>query len=413
MTNATEAEVRADVGMWLAQTWDPERPLDEWWVLLADSGWAVPSWPAQWHGRDLPSWADRIVTSAIKAVDAVGPPLGAGLSLAAPTILAHGSDELKQRVLYQTITGDITWCQLFSEPGAGSDLAGLATTAIRDGDDWVVNGQKVWNTSADHADYAMLVARTDWSVPKHQGISYFVLPMTQPGVEVRPIVQMNGHQSFNEVFMVDARIPAANMVGEPGDGWRAARTTLMHERTFSTLRGTSRTTVSGRTQREAEAKAHEYFKVYAWYPQRAGRSELAIPRAQALGLSGDPVLRQELAALYSFTKANEWTAQRAVAARRLGRAPGPEGSLGKLARSEVARRSAVVHTRLSGAAGMLAAGTGFHDDVAAETLISTPAQSIAGGTDEIQRNIIGENILGLPREPAADRDVPFSEVRRS
>jgi alkylation response protein AidB-like acyl-CoA dehydrogenase len=415
MSTVTEAQVQADVTAWLAQNWDRERPLGEWRMLLADSGWAVASWPEDWHGRGLPSWADRVVASAINDADAVGPPLGSGISLAAPTILAHGSDELKRRVLYPTITGEVSWCQLFSEPGAGSDLAGLSTTAVRDGDDWIVNGQKVWNTSAHHADYAMLVARTDWSVPKHQGISYFVLPMHQPGVEVRPIVQMNCHESFNEVFLADARIPAANIVGQPGEGWRAARTTLMHERTFSTLRGSRRTLVSGRAQieAEAEAEAEEYFKVYAWYPQRGGRSELAIPRAQQHGVSGHPILRQELAALYSFTKANEWTAKRALAARSLGRPPGPEGSLGKLARSEVARRSALAHTRISGAAAMLAAGTGHHDDVAAEILISTPAQSIAGGTDEIQRNIIGENILGLPREPSADRDQPFSEVRRS
>ena len=158
------------------------------------------------------------------------------MSLAAPTIMTHGSDELRTRILRPTITGEVTWTQLFSEPGAGSDLAGLTTTAVRDGDDFVVNGQKVWNTSAHHADYGMLLARTDWDVPKHQGISYFVLPMDQPGVEVRPILQMNRHSSFNEVFLTDARIPAANFVGELGDGWRVARTTLMHERTFATLR---------------------------------------------------------------------------------------------------------------------------------------------------------------------------------
>ena len=150
--------------------------------------------------------------------------------------MEHGSDELRRRLLRPTLTGSLHWCQLFSEPGAGSDLAGLTTTAVRDGDEWVVNGQKVWNTSAHHADLAIMVARTAWDVPKHQGISYFVLPMRQPGVEVRPIVQMNRHASFNEVFLTDARLPAANLVGELGDGWRVARTTLHHERTFATMR---------------------------------------------------------------------------------------------------------------------------------------------------------------------------------
>ncbi len=214
------------------------------------------------------------------------------MSLAAPTIVTHGSDELRARILRPTITGEVTWTQLFSEPGAGSDLAGLSTTAVRDGDDWIVNGQKVWNTSAHHADYGMLLARTDWDVPKHQGISYFVLPMQQPGVEVRPILQMNRHSSFNEVFLTDARIPATNLVGDLGDGWRVARTTLMHERTFATLRRPSFADgARGRTIEEAAAEAADHFATYAWYPQRAGRADLVVERAlpiPAFGRSDGP-----------------------------------------------------------------------------------------------------------------------------
>ena len=224
----SEADVRSDVRDWIGANWDPDRSLLAWRRLLAESGWAVPSWPTRWHGRGLPGWADRVVSEELRAAGAVGTPLGSGMSLAAPTVLEHGPDELRDRILWPTITGEVTWCQLFSEPGAGSDLAGLTTTAARDGDDFVVNGQKVWNTSAHHADFGMLVARTDWDVPKHAGISYFVLPMRQPGVEVRPILQMNRHSSFNEVFLTDARIPATNLVGAEGDGWRIARTTLMH-----------------------------------------------------------------------------------------------------------------------------------------------------------------------------------------
>ena len=218
-----EEEVRAEVRAWLDANWDADRHLVEWRRLLADAGWAVPSWPKRWHGRELPAWADKLVADELRRAGAVGTPLGAGMSLAAPTIMTHGSDELRTRILRPTITGEVTWTQLFSEPGAGSDLAGLTTTARRDGDDFVVNGQKVWNTSAHHADFGMLLARTDWEVPKHQGISYFVLPMDQPGVVVRPILQMNRHSSFNEVFLTDARIPAANLVGALGDGWRVAR----------------------------------------------------------------------------------------------------------------------------------------------------------------------------------------------
>jgi alkylation response protein AidB-like acyl-CoA dehydrogenase len=414
----SEAAVRAEARAWIAREWDPELGLVAWRERLVDSSWAVPSWPTAWFGRGLPSWADRLVADELQAVGAVGTPLGAGMTLAAPTLLQHGSDDLLHRVLRPTLAGALQWCQLFSEPGAGSDLAGLTATAVLDGDEWVVNGQKVWNTSAHHADLAILVARTAWDVPKHQGISYFVLPMRQPGVEVRPIVQMNRHASFNEVFLTDARIPVANLVGELGDGWRVARTTLHHERTFATMRrprfddpaGAGR---PGRTVQEAMAEAEHHFRTYVWYPQRAGRADLVTELAGASGLNDDPIVRQQIASLVSFVRANEWTAARAQAARALGRAPGPEGSLGKLAASEVARRAARVHGALAGAQGMLLDGPGPHDATIAEVLLSTPAQSIAGGTDEIQRNIIGENILGLPREPPTDLDRPFADVVRA
>jgi alkylation response protein AidB-like acyl-CoA dehydrogenase len=412
VTEDSEQALRREVSQWLAAHWDPGLGLLEWRERLVDGRWAVPSWPSRWHGRDLPSWADRVVADEIRDAGAVGTPLGGGMSLAAPTILAHGGDDLRERLLRPTITGALTWCQLFSEPGAGSDLAGLSTTAVRDGDDWIINGQKVWNTSAHHADFGMLLARTDWDVPKHAGISYFALPMQQPGVEVRPIVQMNGHSSFNEVFLTDARVPAANLVGQPGDGWRAARTTLMHERTFATLRRPNFSDGGGRAVDEAAAESAEHFATYSWYPQRAGRADLVAARAQHHGRADDPLVRQEISGLVSFQRANEWTAARARAARAAGRAPGPEGSLGKLAASELARRSARLHAEIAGATGLLAHGDDDLTAIVAEVLVSTPAQSIAGGTDEIQRNIIGENVLGLPREPAPDRDQPFREVRR-
>jgi alkylation response protein AidB-like acyl-CoA dehydrogenase len=413
VSDANEPIVRAEIRAWLSANWDPEQSLLEWRELLADSGWAVPSWPTRWHGRGLPSWADKLVAEEIRTAGAVGPPLGAGMNLAAPTIVAHGTDDLKRQMLLSTITGAATWTQLFSEPSAGSDLAGLRTTAILDGDDWILNGQKVWNTSAHHADYAMLLARTDWDVPKHQGISYFVLPMKQPGVETRPILQMNRHSSFNAVFLTDARVPVANLVGAAGDGWRVARTTLMHERTYSTLRTPAFDDRSGRALDEAVAESAEHFATYAWYPQRAGRADLIIERVRHHKRAGDANVRQAVADLVCFQRASEWTAERARAARALGRAPGPEGSLGKLAASEVARRCARVHAQIAGADALLTRLDG--DELAAviaEVLVSTSAQSIAGGTDEIQRNIIGENVLGLPREPAVDRGIAFGDVAR-
>lgn len=334
---------------------------------------------------------------------AVGTAGGSAMSLAAPTILEHGSDDVRGRLLRPAITGEHTWCQLFSEPGSGSDLAGLTTRADHDGDEWVVSGQKVWNTGAVKADYGMLLARTDWDVPKHRGITWFALPMRQPGVEVRPLRQMNDYSSFNEVFLSDARVPHANVVGEVGGGWAVALTTLMFERTMAAARlAFVPEAAAGRCAAEARAEAEAYAQTYVWYPQRAGRADLV-----AAAHSDDPVTRQRIAQVVVRERTMRWNAARAQAARRQGRPPGPEGSLAKLAASEVARLSAQAHTALHGAHAMLAG------DVVHEILVSVPAVSIAGGTDEVQHNIIGERVLGLPKEPSADADVPFREVRRN
>ena len=406
-------DIREQVRAWIRDHWHADLPLGEWRRLLLDSGWAAPSWPAEWFGRALPPAADAIVGEELARVGAVGPPLGAGVGLAAPTLLAHGSDHLKRTLLAPILTGEHTWCQLFSEPGSGSDLAGLTTRAERDGDEWVVNGQKLWSTSAHHADFGMLLARTDWDVPKHFGITYFVLPMQQPGVEARPLRQMNGHASFNEVFLDDARVPDVNVVGTAGDGWRVALSTLAHERGFATMRRRRVDAGGGRALREAAAEAEAYFATYSWYPQRAGRPDLVGDVAAATGRNRDTVARQRIAAVVSRQRAHDWTARRAQAARAAGRSPGPEGSLGKLGASEVARSAASTHSLLAGAAGTLTGGDGLLDGVVAEILTSVPAQSIAGGTDEIQRNIIGERVLGLPKEPSVDRDVRFRDVPRN
>ncbi len=409
----TETAVERDALAWFCSAWDPTLSLLEWRQLLVDSGWAVPSWSAEWFGRDLPAWADRVAHNAIRRAGGVSTPLGVGVGLAAPTMYDHASDELKHKYLRRTLTGELTFCQLFSEPGAGSDLAGLQATAVRDGDEWIVNGQKVWNTSADHADMAILAARSDWNAPKHAGITYFVLDMHQPGIEVRSIRQMNNHASFNEVFLTDARIPHENIVGEIGGGWAVARGTLAHERSFATNRDASFAAGAiGRVIDEAKEEAAEYNKTYVWYPQRQGRIDLVVGRARSMGKSDDPVVRQAMMKLISFQRAAEWTAERASAARALGRPPGSEGSIGKLALSEVARRCNHVHSMISGASAMLAKTDDPIDSVIAEVLVSTPAQSIAGGTDEIQHNILGENVLGLPKQSAPDRGLPFSDTNR-
>jgi alkylation response protein AidB-like acyl-CoA dehydrogenase len=430
-----EEEVRTQVAAWLAEAWDPELSLAQWRARLADSGWACPAWPREWGGRGLPAAAAGVVAQEFERAGAVPAPEGVGMNLAGPTILEHGSDELKRRFLRPTVTGEIRWCQLFSEPGAGSDLAGLQARAQRDGDEFIVSGQKVWNTSAHHADFGLLLARTDWDVPKHRGITYFILPMRQPGVEVRPLRQMNGHASFNEVFLDRARVPAGNVIGDVGGGWTVALATLAHERRLAAFsrppalrRAPSAQQPPGRAVREAAAESERAMAPYRWYPQRAGRPDLVIERAVAAGRHADPLVRQEIVKLITLAWSARWTAQRAAAARALGRPPGPEGSVAKLASSNVARAAARVHALIAGPAGMLAGADDWSGEggraeggraeggragIISEIFLSVPAVSIAGGTDQIQRTILGERVLGLPREPTVDAGVPFRKVRQN
>jgi alkylation response protein AidB-like acyl-CoA dehydrogenase len=409
------AGVRADVAAWLAEAWDPDLSLREWRDRLAGSGWGCPTWPREWCGRGLPAAAASVVAAEFARAGAVGPPDGVGLNMAAPTILEHGSDDLKRRFIRPTVTGEITWCQLFSEPGAGSDLAGLTTTAHRDGDGWLVSGQKVWNTSAQHADFGLLLARTDWDAPKHRGISYFILPVRQPGVEVRPLRQMNGHASFNQVFLDRARVPAGNLLGAVGGGWAVALATLAHERRLAPAvrRAASPAAAAGRALREAAEEAERAMAPYRWYPQRAGRPDLVIERAVQAGRDADPLVRQEIVKLITLEWSARWTAQRAAAARAAARPPGPEGSLAKLASSSIARAAARVHALIAGPSGMLAGADDPSGGTVSEILLSVPAVSIAGGTDQIQRTILAERILGLAREPAVDRDEPFRQVHKN
>ncbi len=402
--------VRAEVAQWIENNWNPDMPLGRWRELLADSGWACPTWPRQWCGRSLSGPLGRVVAEELKRAVVPGSPEGVGMMLVAPVLLEHGSDELKQRFIRRTVTGEITWCQLFSEPGAGSDLAGLQSRATQDGDSWLLTGQKVWSTGAATADFGLLLARTNADVPKHQGITAFVLPMRQPGVQVRPLRQMNGHSSFNEVFFDAARIPAGHVIGEPGGGWLVARTTLAHERRLAAFPPPPRAP-GGRAWREAIAERTAAAEPHKWYPQRAGRPDLVIPQAQALGRSREPVVRQEIARLIELAWSARWMADRAAAARIAGQRPGAEGSLGKLASSRIARQAARVHALIAGAAGMLAGPEALLGGTIAEIGVSVPAISIAGGTDEIQRTIIAERILGLPREPDVSAGVPFREVR--
>ena len=410
-----ETAVRKELQSFLKNNWDPNADLLDWRNKLIDAGWGMPSWPSRWFGKDMPQSLLSVVAEEFARVGAVTVARTGIRLLAAETLLAHGTDAQRKRYLRKILTGEETWCQLFSEPGSGSDLAGSTTRAELDGDHWIINGQKVWTTSAHHADFGLLLARHDWDAPKHQGLSYFVLDFKQEGVDVHPLKQMNGHASFNQVFFNNAKVPRSDQVGKNGDGWQIAMTTLMHERRnagniFVEARRGGKFTGSIYAQEAAENKI--LLEPYSWYPQRAGRVDLVLPRARTSGAIDDPVARQEIAKLLIMSRCAEWTALRARAAQQQGQPQGPEGSLGKLAGSNIARQASNVHTLISGIEAMASGEDSPESGIIAEILLSVPAISIAGGTDEIQRNIISERVLGMQKEPRADTG-PFKDVRKN
>jgi alkylation response protein AidB-like acyl-CoA dehydrogenase len=369
-----------------------------------DRGLAWVHFPEPYGGLGLPPQLQRHIDKRLRSAGARAPhgTLFFGLSLAGPTVVTHGSDELRVRALRPMFTGEEIWCQLFSEPGAGSDLAGLATRAVRDGDEWVVNGQKVWNTLAHVADRGMLVARTDPELPKHKGLTYFMLDMHVAGVEVRPLRQITGEAEFNEVYMTDARIADADRIGETGDGWRVSMTTLMNERT----------TIGAATGGGGKD---------------GGRPRRVAPIQEALDLwsktaEHSTTDRDRLARLWIDNEVLRLTNLRAAAAARAGN-PGPEGSIAKLALATINKATYEFCIDLLGADGLVGydytfkrpdeAGLDAPLGSARKMFLRTRANSIEGGTSEIMRNILGERILGLPGEPRVDRDLPWSQVPRS
>jgi alkylation response protein AidB-like acyl-CoA dehydrogenase len=320
---------------------------------------------------------------------------GFGLFLAAPTIVAHAQPATSARLLRPLFTGEEIWCQLFSEPGAGSDLASLATRAVRDGDEWVVNGQKVWNTLAHMADRGMLVARTDPDVPKHRGLTYFALDMHAPGVEVRPLRQITGEAEFNEVYLTDVRVPDADRIGDVGDGWRVSMTTLMNERV----------TIGGAVAARESGPIAELMRVWR-----------ALPEERK-----DTVARDAVTRLWIEAEVLRLTNIRAGQNRKAGVA-GPEGSVSKLAFAEMNKRIYSEAINLMGPEGALIDNYDFVRPESAnltggldirKMFLRARANSIEGGTSEILRNILGERILGLPGEPRNDKALPWSEVPRS
>jgi alkylation response protein AidB-like acyl-CoA dehydrogenase len=364
-----------------------------------DAGLAWVHNPSGFGGLGFASRVQRHVDRRLREAGARAPhgTLFFGLSLAGPTVVTHGSDELRRRALRPMFTGEEIWCQLFSEPGAGSDLAGLATRAVRDGDEWVVNGQKVWNTLAHLADRGMLVARTDPDIPKHKGLTYFMVDMHAPGVEVRPLRQITGEAEFNEVYLTDVRIPDADRIGDIGDGWRVSMTTLMNERT----------TIGGATGSSGGRRVSAIQEAIDLWKKRADH---------------DPTTRDRLTRLWIDNEVLRYTNLRAAEQARRGN-PGPEGSIAKLALANVNKATYDFCIDLLGADGLIGYDYTFKrpDEAGLEAPLGSArkmflrarANSIEGGTSEIMRNILGERILGLPGEPRSDRDLPWSQVPRS
>jgi alkylation response protein AidB-like acyl-CoA dehydrogenase len=421
---ATASSVRREAHDWIEENFDPQLSVRAWLERLADSGWAQPGWPADWYGRGLPPDLAVLSYAEFNRVDAPGPPAGLGIMLAAPTIIANGSDDLKRQFVRAVLVGDHLWCQLFSEPGAGSDLAGLQTRAERDGDEFVVNGQKVWTSGGQIADYGMLLARTDPDVPKHRGITYFALPMNQPGVEVRPLIQMTGESGFSEVFFSDARVSASAIIGELNGGWAVALSTLGFERTsLGTASGQGfRLSAPGgsRYLQQQEVSVGEFIAAAKRNARSFGTGGTAmtgggiaplVTLAAELGRDHDPEVRQQIVRLYTLASANRWNGQRASAALKAGGRAGPEASLGKLMASRVARQWRDTASLVAGPQGMLAGDDGPLGGRLASQVLATPGPSIYGGSDQIQRNIISERVLGLPREADPSRTMPFRELK--
>src|SRR5688572_11002159 len=364
-----------------------------------DLGLAWVHFPEGYGGLGLPPVAQRDIDRRIYSAGATYPSARHffGLAMAGPTIVTNGDEAIKQRLLRRTFTGEDAWCQLFSEPGAGSDLAGLATRAVRDGDEWVISGQKVWNTLAHIADRGMLVTRTDPDAPKHKGMTYFALDMHAPGVEVRPLRQITGEAEFNEVYLTEVRVPDADRIGAVGEGWRVSMTTLMNERTSIGGGGGAPPRGSG-----AIAEA-----VRIWAEEVADRR---------------PAARDRLMKLWIEAEALRLTNIRASQNRKAGN-PGPEGSIAKLRFAEVNMAIYELCVDLLGADALVGydyemrradnLGLTGPPGSSRKMFLRARANSIEGGTSEIQRNILGERVLGLPGEPRTDKDLPWSQVPRS
>jgi alkylation response protein AidB-like acyl-CoA dehydrogenase len=371
---------------------------EAWYPVFARSGMVAPALPVEYGGLGVANRTARLIEAELRPYN-LGRLNVLGLNLATPTLLAFGTEEQKRRFLPPIVRNEEVWCQLFSEPGAGSDLASLATRAVRDGDGWVISGQKVWNTWAHLADYGVLLARSDPDVPKRDGLTYFLCPMRAPGVTVRPLRHITGEVDFSEVFLDEVRIPDANRVGPIGGGWKVANATLGGERNM----------VSGAGAGGVDRIGGVGVRRLVGMARRVGRWE-------------EPLLRQRLMALWCEERVREWTNARVRDNARAGRPPGPESSIGKIHQGELNQRVQLAAADLlgSGALAWPGAALGALPESYDASLpyelhgmLRSRANTIEGGTSEVNRNILGERVLDLPREPDPWRGVPWRDVPRS
>jgi alkylation response protein AidB-like acyl-CoA dehydrogenase len=376
------------------------------------------------------------VSSTIAEFGALGAPGGLGLLLAGPTIVTHGTDDQKRRYLRDIVTGQRAWCQLFSEPNAGSDLAGLQTRALLDGDEWIVSGQKVWTSGGQAADLGMLSARTNPDAPKHQGISYFALDMHQDGIDIRLLREITGRALFNEVFLTDARTHDDTVIGGLNNGWAVANTTLTFERAGLGAGGGSSAAsaaIPGQVAGQLPMRAGDFVPASGGKRRGGGggggmfgsAERMLVGLARDNGAIDDPTVRQDLARLHTLNEIARFSNLRMKAAKAAGKSPGPIANTAKLSMSKIVRLTRDVGLRILGGYGTLHAYEGDQrksldaavgrplDAMVTEMSLFSPAPSIYGGTDEIQKNIIGERVLGLPKEPNQDRTTPFKELLKN
>ncbi len=361
-----------------------------WQKVLADGGWVGLTWPKEYGGRDLTPIQLVIWGDELPHYDVPPNVFGIGQGMIGPTIIAHGTEEQKQRYLEPMLSGEEIWCQLWSEPNAGSDIASLQTRAVRDDNGpgvrgapagWVINGQKVWTSGAHYCHMGLIIARTDPDAPKHRGITCFILDMSDPGIDPRPLRQMTGGANFNEVFLTDVRIPDANRVGDVNDGWRVALTVLMNERM----------SVAGNLNVGALA-------------------DPLVALAKRNGSIENSHVRQTIADIFIRAKLLTLTGARATTKIAKGSIPGPEGAIAKLVWSDLMTDIADRGIELLGLAGAITGDDAADDGLWAKTHLFAPGIHLGGGTDEVMRNIIGERVLGLPKEPSTDKGVAFREL---